>query len=126
VIEFDTVVIGIAKVKSFADPMVGGAVKGYFCRKESAKGVGKGGAGRVEDGNMVEPCGTGRGRRTAKAFPRVEADVVMVSAGREEYGTPAVALGDLEAEHIAVEAERAIKIGDFEVNVANPGGFMDR
>jgi hypothetical protein len=43
----------------------------------------------------------------------------MITAGRNERGLLAVALGQLQAEHAAVEREGAIEVGDLEVNVAD-------
>ncbi len=51
--------------------------------------------------------------------------MVVIAAGREERGLRAVALRQLEAEHAAVEAEGAIKVGDLEVDVADPCAGID-
>ena len=45
--------------------------------------------------------------------------MVVVAAGRDERGLLAVALDQLEAEHAAVEGERAVEVGDLEVDVAD-------
>ena len=37
----------------------------------------------------------------------------------------AVALHQLEAEHAAIEGERALEVGDLEVDVADPGAGGD-
>ena len=52
--------------------------------------------------------------------------MVVVAAGRDERGLLAVALHQPEAEHAAVEGERAVEIGDLEVDVADPGLGVDR
>src|SRR5712691_12972986 len=62
---------------------------------------------------------------TALALPGVEPDVVMIAAGRNERRTRAHALLQLEAEHAAVEAERAVEIGDLQVHVPDPGAGND-
>ena len=51
---------------------------------------------------------------------------MVVAAGRDEGGLRAVALHQREAEHAAVEAERAIEIGDLQVYVADAGAGGNR
>lgn len=46
---------------------------------------------------------------------------MMVVASGQERGGPADLLSDLETEHIAVESEGAIEVGDLEVDVADAG-----
>ena len=74
---------------------------------------------------MIEAGGAGRGRLAAEGLPGVEADVVVVAAGREEGGGIADAQGDLEAEHAVVEGEGAVEVGDAEVDVTHAGLGMD-
>ena len=50
----------------------------------------------------------------------------MITAGRQERGVAAEALGHFETQHIAVEADGAFKIGHFQVNVANPDARIER
>jgi hypothetical protein len=57
----------------------------------------------------------------AFALPGVEADVVMIAARRNERRAVAHPLHHLEAEHAAIEAERAVEIGDLEMNMPDPG-----
>ena len=67
-------------------------------------------------------------RRRAGALPRVDPDVVVVVAGGEEGGveaTLATVGGHAEPEGVAVERERAVEIGDAEVDVADPDGRVD-
>jgi hypothetical protein len=52
--------------------------------------------------------------------------MVMISAGRNESGLAAVALGQRKSEHPAVEGERAVEIRDLEVDVTYPDGGIDR
>src|SRR6476620_1133700 len=67
-----------------------------------------------------------RRRRSAAAFPSVEADMVVIPAGRNEGRFRAVTLHQFEAEHAAIEAERAIEIGDLQVHMADPDAGLDR
>ena len=43
----------------------------------------------------------------------------MVAAGRDERGLVAVPLHHVEAEDVAVEGERAVDVGDLQVDVAD-------
>ena len=67
------------------------------------------------------------GRRSAThAFPRVQTDVVVISARGEECGLPAVALRDLEAQNIPIELQRTIEVRHFQVDVADADLRMQR
>ena len=74
---------------------------------------------------MIEPGGPRRRGRAALTLPGVEPDVVVVAARRDERRAGA-ALGELEAEHAAVEAQRALQIGDLEMDVADARPGIDR
>ncbi len=52
--------------------------------------------------------------------------MVVVSTRREESCRVAEALGQLEAEDVAVETERAVKVGHLQVDVADVGARVDR
>src|SRR5580704_7238110 len=73
---------------------------------------------------MVKPGGAGRRRRAAAALPGVEPDMVVVAAGRDEGGA-GPAGGQREAEHAAIEIERPLQVGDFEVDVADLDPVVD-
>ena len=60
-------------------------------------------AARLE---VLQPDGTGRRRRSADAGPRVQSDVMVIAAGRDEQRARTVSLHQLEAEHVDVEARR--------------------
>src|SRR5882724_3937091 len=56
----------------------------------------------------------------AFAFPGVQPDMVVIAAGRNERGTGAHPLHQFEAKYVAIEAERAIEIGDLQMDVPDP------
>src|SRR5437762_1527005 len=68
--------------------------------------VGDGRLGREQHVEVAEADGAGRRRRRADAGPRVQPDVVMVAAGRNEQRARSVALHQLEAEDVDVKALR--------------------
>src|SRR5262249_39115920 len=76
---------------------------------------------RIEDRGVIEAGRARRRRMAALALPGVEPDVVVIAAGRDEGGVGAPALLQLEAEHVAEEAERALEIGDLEMNMPDTG-----
>jgi hypothetical protein len=51
--------------------------------------------------------------------------VVVIVPRTEERGRTAHALRDLEAEHALVERQRAIEIGDLQMNMADFGSRID-
>ena len=123
-VEFDAVVVGVAEVDGFADAVVGGAFERNFGGEDAAESGGEFGAGGVDDGGVVEAGCAGGRRVAAEAFPRVEADVMVIAAGGEEGGGVAHALHDLQAENAGVELDGAFEVGDLEVDVADADAGM--
>jgi hypothetical protein len=52
--------------------------------------------------------------------------MVVIAAGGEEHRLVAIALRHLEAEHVAIEGERPVEIGDLQVDMADARARMDR
>lgn len=50
----------------------------------------------------------------------------MVTAGGNECSLIAIALHQFEAKDTAVEAKRALEVGDFQVDMSDPGAGDDR
>ena len=74
---------------------------------------------------MIEARGAGRRRRAAEALPGVERDVVVIAAGGQECRLAAAPLHQLEAQHVAIERQRAIEVGDLQVHVADAHAVGD-
>ena len=68
---------------------------------------------------MVQPCRTGWWRRTGKAFPCVQRDVMMVSTRRKKHRAISVPLRHLKTKHTGVEPERPFKVCNFQMNMSN-------
>jgi hypothetical protein len=64
--------------------------------------------------------------RSASTLPRIQRNVVMISASREEGSLRAPPLRDFESEHAAVERERPFEIGHLQVNVTDSDGRINR
>jgi hypothetical protein len=52
--------------------------------------------------------------------------VVVVAPGREESGLVADPLHEVEAEDVAVEADRAVEVRDLQMDVADVDGRVER
>jgi hypothetical protein len=74
---------------------------------------------------VEEAGGAGGGWAATEGLPGVEADVMVVAAGREEGGGVAEAGGDVEAEDAVVEVQGALEVGDLEVDVAYVDAWGD-
>ena len=83
---------------------------------------------------MVQPRDPVGRRRTALGLPRVEAQVVVVTAGGQEQDVAGRAparhvarLGDhVEPEHADVEVADPVDVGRAQVGVADPHARVDR
>ena len=62
-VELDPVLVRVAQVERLADAVVAGAVERDAGGDQPAQGVGQRRAGRIEDGEVVEPGGARRRRR---------------------------------------------------------------
>ena len=50
---------------------------------------------------------------------------MVVPAGREKHRVPPIPGGHLEPEHVAVERQRPVEVGDREMDVPDPGLRVD-
>jgi len=78
-IKLDPVVIGIAQIKRFAHAVIGGALERTVGGNHTPQRVGDRGAGRIEQGEMIQPGGARRRRIAAAAFPGIEPDMVVIT-----------------------------------------------
>jgi hypothetical protein len=107
------------QVERLADAVVGRAVERDFGALQAAQRVGERLPVGIADGGVEEAGRAGRWRGAAEAVPGVQADVVMVAARADEGRLRAHPLHQLEAERAAVKIERALKVGDLQVDVAD-------
>ena len=52
--------------------------------------------------------------------------MMVIAAGRDEGSLGSVSLHQFEAEHAAIETERAIEIGNLQMDMANPRSCRNR
>src|SRR5260370_3593273 len=85
--------------------------------------MGECGSGRIEDRDVIETSCSGGWGRAALGLPRVEAEVVVIAAGRQEegFGHPE---DHVETKDADVEVVDALDVGGLEVDVTDsrPGG----
>src|SRR6185312_11292825 len=79
----------------------------------------------VENGGVEQSGRTGRRRMAAFAFPGVEPAVMVIAAGRNERRPGTHPLHHLESENAAIELQRAIEIGDLEMDMPDSGAGND-
>ena len=108
---------GSRKYKRFADAVIAGAIELDSRLNHPIQRIGQRRAGRIENRGVKQPGGARRRRMAAFAFPGVQSDMVVIAAGRNERRAGTHSLHDLEAEHAAIESQRAIEIGDLEMNM---------
>src|SRR4051812_20898163 len=91
--------------------------------EQSLQRVGERPPGGIPDREVVEPGRPARRRSAATALPGVHPDVMVIAPGGHEGRLRPEALLQLEAEDVAVEAERALDVGDLEMDVpdVHPG-----
>src|SRR5258708_11836138 len=75
-------------------------------------------ARRIVDGEVMQASRARDGGRPVLDLPGVEADVVVVAAGREEGCAPEVG-EQVEAQVVAIEADSAVQVSDLEVDVSD-------
>ena len=75
---------------------------------------------------MKKPRRPPWGRRSPCALPDIQPDMVMVIARGDESGLRAITLSQVEAEDAAVKIKGALKVGNLQVDMANPDAVVDR
>src|SRR5579871_291482 len=125
-IELDAVVVGIAQIKRFAHAVVGGALERDLGFDEPAQRIGEARAGRIQNRQMIEAGGTERRWCAAAALPGIEPDMMMIAARGNERRLRTDALHQVETEHAAIKGERAIDVGDLEMDVTDAHSAVDR
>ncbi len=97
-IQLDAVLVGIAQIQRLADAVIAGAVERNAGLDQAMQRIRQRGARRIQDRGVKQAGGAGRRRMAAFAFPGVEADVVVIAAGRNERRARAQPLRHLESQ----------------------------
>src|SRR4029079_6482860 len=72
---------------------------------------------RIKNADVKQPRRSMWRWRTTTAIPSIETYVVMVTTGRNKRRLITHTLPQLATEHVAVEPEGAVKIGDLQVHM---------
>ena len=112
-VQFDAIVVRIAQVYGFTNAMIGGAVQIDARFDDAFKSLGQCSPVWVEDRRVIQTRRAGCGRRATQALPRIQSDVMMISACREKCRPFAQSLNDIEAEHAVIEADGPLQIRDL-------------
>ncbi len=81
-IQLDAVLIGIAKVDSLAHSVVARSLERDSGIHTTTQRIGQSRSRRIKNGQMVKPRGPCGRRGATKAFPCIEPDVMVITAGR--------------------------------------------
>src|SRR5262245_24907122 len=76
---------------------------------------------RKLDDEESQPDGAHGRRRRADAGPRVETDVMMVAARRDEQRARAIALHQIESQHIGIEPLSLVQVRHVQMHVPDDG-----
>ena len=123
-IKLDAVLVRIAQIERFAHAMIARPVERNFRLDHAPQGIREEPTGRIQDRGVIEAGGAGRGRLPAEAFPGIDREMMVIVAGGHEHGAAALPR-HLEPQNIAVEAERALEVGDLEMDMADPHARID-
>ncbi len=124
-VKLHSIAVGVTQVNRLAHAMIGRAVNLNARREQAAQRVGELGAGGIENRQMIQAGRVARGRRTAVAFPSIQADVVMIAAGGNKRRLRPEALREFKAQHVTVKPQRALQVGHFEMHVADADAGSD-
>ena len=125
-VELDAVAVGVAQVDRLADAVVARAVERDARVEHAAERVRERPAVRVADRRRGRGPWCSAAAASRRRLPRVQPDVVVVAARRDEGRLVAEALLELEAEHAALERERPVDVRDLEVDVPDVDARVDR
>ena len=123
--DFDEVLVGIAQIKRLAHAMIRRTVEFDARCDQAPQRIRQQRARRIEDGHVIQTRCARRRRRTARALPRVQPDVMMITARRQKHRLLPVTLHHLEAQHIAPEAKRTFELGHLQMHVPDADAGVD-
>ena len=128
VVELDAVAVRVVQVDGDRAAVVGAVVDLDAVGEQPRDGAAELTAVGIDEGRVVE-AGVPRGRRgRAGALERVQADVVVVVAGREEDHRQAGRAGvgrHRQPEGVAVEGQRPVQVGDAQMHVPDADRGVD-
>src|SRR5690606_6759179 len=118
-IKFDTISVGIVEEERFGNTVVGRTCERISDVDQSFEYTSQVFSFRIQNRGVEQSGRCASCGRLAFAEPRVESDVVMIPSSRYKRRLRTVHLHQLEAEDAAVEIKRTLKVGDFQVDMAD-------
>jgi hypothetical protein len=118
-VEFNPILVGIAQIKGFTDPVVGGPIQRVAGPLEAAERLRQGRTRGIKDGCVVQSRRAYRGRRAAETLPSVEPNVMVIAAGRDKRRLAAKSLHQLKTQYVTVKIKGPLQVSDFEMNMAD-------
>jgi hypothetical protein len=125
-VELDAVLIRIAQIERLAYSVIRRPIQPHLRVDQAIERITQRCTRRVYQRQVIEPGCSWSRMRSAQTFPGIQPNVMVVSARRDECGSIAKAKHQFEAKHTAVEVERAIQIGDLQVNMSHTDTGVDR
>ena len=119
-VKLDAVFVGIAQVKRFAHAVIRGAIEGNAGPLHAHQRIGQFRPRGIKNRGVKKPRASRWRRRTAQAFPRIQAEVMMIPASRNKRRASTEALRQLEAKDATIKCQRALQVGDLEMHMADP------
>ena len=125
-IELHSVAIGIAQVKRLAHAMIGSTLKPDTGCNQPLERICQGRSCGIDDCMMIKPSCAERRRCAVQAFPCIQSNVMVITAGRKERSLVAHALHQLKAKHATIETDGTLQVSYFQVYMANPNLRINR
>src|SRR5712692_7262774 len=123
--QLQAVAVGISQVQGLVGAVIVDAVKRPPGLGEASKGVTQRGSRRVEDRDVIQAGRAGGRGRADFRLPRVEAEVVVIAACRQEQRVWH-AKDHVKSKDVDIEVVHAVDVGCLEVDVADSGSRSDR
>ena len=118
--QLDPVEIRIVQVDGLVGAVIGRPVDRPAMIEQAFERDGQICARRIVDGEVVQASRAGGGWCPILALPGVEADVVVVATSGEK-GCALEVKEQVEAQVVAIKADRALQVGDLEVDMSDTG-----
>src|SRR5713226_272113 len=122
--QLQAIAVGISQVQGLVGAVIVDAVKRPPGLGEASKGVTQRGSRRVEDRDVIQAGRAGGRGRAAFRLPRVEAEVVVIAACRQEQSVWH-AKDHVKSKDVDIEVVHAVDVRRLEVDVADSGTRSD-
>lgn len=119
-IQLNPVPIRITQIQRLAHSMVRCAVERDARPHQPLQSIGQRSLGRIQNRQMIKPRSSRCRSRPTCALPRIQPNMVVISARRDKRGRVAKPLHQLKPKHTAVELQRPFQIGHLQMDMPDP------